>query len=200
MKKKVLIAHPEILYKQLLASALSTFADIEVVGESRHLDELVSGIRSYRPDVAIVEESIFSDEKQIGRLLSGHPELHIILLTREAEKTISTRFDRLSYFYSGGYLIDLYRAIDLIVKGKVIAQPALVKSILGKLRSLEDEGKQLDAMLITFNREKLKVLIDIIFGKSYEEIQLRHGYSEAELESLLKEIVQDLENLTRIQS
>lgn len=198
MKKRVLVAHPEVLYKQLLVATLSAFPDINVVGESRYFDELLRDVKSYKPDIVLSAEDIFPDKKQLDTLLNKYRNLHLILLTREAEKPLSVKNRRLSYFYTGGYVIDLYRAIDLALRGRTIAQPALIKNVLSKLRSLEEEGLELDAMLITFDREKLKVLIDIIFGKSYEEIQSRHGYNEKELELLLNEIIKDLEKLSLI--
>lgn len=49
MSLRIVVAHPEIIYKQALSSALELFEDLTVVNQARYYDELLNIVQRELP-------------------------------------------------------------------------------------------------------------------------------------------------------
>lgn len=81
------------------------------------------------------------------------------------------------------------------MKKKTIAQPAAFREVLNYLRSLEEQGVTTEQILLTFNKDDLSIIIDILRGKSYEEIIASHKFSEIEMEKKIDRILKKMNKI-----
>lgn len=115
----IIVAHKITLYKQALAEALKKFSDITIPGQARFLDELIKTVNEAKARVIVAQEEIFSgkDPQKIINQLAFSP--YAVLLTDDPHRALETTSKgKIVYFYTGGYLIDLYRTIKSLVEKK----------------------------------------------------------------------------------
>lgn len=186
---RLIVAHHETLYKQALSSSLSMFKDVMVVEQARYFEELIELIETEKPDVVVADESIFGEENRAKKTAEKYPDIIFALLTKDEEKALKISKDNLKYFLTYGYLIDLYRLIKLSLEEKEFAQPAVIKNVLSRLRNLEDSGFSLDSFILKLDKRKIAIVIDIILGKSFDEICLKHTLTPEDLNKEIEKIL-----------
>jgi len=146
---RVVIADDNLLIRDGLASLLRE-AGIEVVAQTDSADDLLLKVRSYRPDVAIVDIRMpptHTDEglrtaEEIRRL---HPEVGILILSQYVEVGVAARL--LSDSAAGvGYLLkdrvtnldDFTAALRRVADGGSVLDPQVVSQLLAKGRDAAD--------------------------------------------------------------
>ncbi len=193
---RVLVAHKRTLYKQSLVEALKKFNELKIIGQARFFDELVKTAKEAKAKVIIVEEDIFPG-KDINRILSEFSLApYTVILTNDPHRALRSNLkNRIAFFYVDGYLIDLYRTIKALVEEKTIPQPATFKQVLNYMRILEDQGMTSEQLFLTFNKEELNLIIDIIRGKSYNEIIESQKINEKEIEVRIDKILKKMSEI-----
>jgi DNA-binding NarL/FixJ family response regulator len=186
---RVIIAHPETLYKQALSTSLSMFNDIIVVEQARYYEELMNLIQDEMPNVVVADESVFGSPERFSKIAQKYPDIIFVSLTRDEEKALKPGKLNQKFFLTYGYLIDLYRLIKLSIEEKTFAQPAVIKKVLSKLRRLEDSGMNLESFILKLDKKKIGIVIDIILGKSFDEICFKHNLSPDELDKEIRKII-----------
>jgi DNA-binding NarL/FixJ family response regulator len=146
---RVVIADDNLLIRDGLAALLRE-AGIEVVAQTDSGDDLLLKVRSYRPDVAIVDIRMpptHTDEglrtaEEIRRL---HPEVGILILSQYVEVGVAARL--LSDSAVGvGYLLkdrvtnldDFTAALRRVADGGSVLDPQVVSQLLAKGRDAGD--------------------------------------------------------------
>ncbi len=192
MAVRVAVAHEEVLYKQSLASALSLFNDLVLVGQARYLEELEGLVESEWPDVVVASEQLFGTENRIKEVCMSFPRTNFIILTKDPEKALARPEKNFYYFLTMGYLIDLYRIIKLSLEERNYPQQAVIKNVFSHLKRLEDSGKDIDTFLLSLDKKKITLLIDIILGKGPEELCYKHNLTSEELDKILESLLKDI--------
>lgn len=192
---EVVLAHSTILYKQSISQALSSFDNIEIVGQARYYEELIKVANSRFPDVVVARENILTPPGRAEKILSLAFKPKTIILTTNSEKPLTKNTASLVYFYENGYLIDLYRTIISLIQGKAYAQPATIKTVLSYLRTLEDSGITGEELLFALRKDDLAIMIDIILGKSFEELLSKYELSANELNKKISDLTHNLKQI-----
>lgn len=195
MAINVVVAHPEILYKQALSNALALFEDVNVVNQARYYEELINIIKKELPDFVVASVDLFGNNQRIIETASMFPEVNFIILTRRSEEAISKLRENVHGFLTFGYLIDLYRLMQFTLENKKFAQPAVIKDVLSHIKRLEESGISTETLLFDLDRRKLSIIVDIILGKSFEEICYHHKLSAEELNEQIEKILEVIKRL-----
>ena len=142
---RVVIAEDSLLLREGLAKLLEA-ADFEVVGQASNSEDLLLKVRSYKPDVAIVDvrmpptqtdegaqaaETIRADYPQVGVLL-----LSQIVEARRALRLFSERPEGFGYLLKDRVLDvdDFVDAVRRVGRGGTAIDPEVVAQLLGRRR------------------------------------------------------------------
>ena len=142
---RAVIADDSALLREGLARLLSE-ADIEVVGQARDADELMLKVRSYRPDVAIVDIRMPPTQTDEGiraarEIRERHPETGVLVLSQHVTHTYAVEL--LAESAEGlGYLLkdrvadvaEFTSAVRRVAEGGSALDPLVVSELVGRRR------------------------------------------------------------------
>ncbi len=142
---RAVIAEDSLLLREGLAKLLEDDG-IEVVGQAGNAEELLLKVRSYKPDVAIVDVRMpptQTDEGAVAaeQIRAHHPEVGVLLLSQVVEaRTALKLFSELPSGF--GYLLkdrvleveDFLDAVRRVAEGKTAMDPEVVAQLLGHRR------------------------------------------------------------------
>ena len=142
---KVAIAEDSVLLREGLASLL-TDAGHEVVGQSETADNLLLKVRSYEPDIAIVDIRMpptHTDEglRAAQEIRDKHPQTKVMVLSSHIESGYAVEL--LGGDASGvGYLLkervsdvkEFLDAVERVAAGGVALDPEVVSRLVGRQR------------------------------------------------------------------
>jgi DNA-binding NarL/FixJ family response regulator len=142
---RVVIAEDSVLLREGVAKLLED-EGFELVGRAGDAEELLLKVRSYKPDVAIVDVRMpptHTDEgaRAAVTIREEHPEVGVLLLSQVIEATFALRL--LSETPAGfGYLLkdrvldvdDFVDAIRRVARGGTAVDPKVVSELLGRTR------------------------------------------------------------------
>jgi DNA-binding NarL/FixJ family response regulator len=143
---RVVIAEDSVLFREGVAKLLED-AGHEVVGRAGTADELMLKVRSYKPDVAIVDVRMPPTQTNEGSVAaatirSEHPEVGVLLLSQVVDATVALRlFTETPEGF--GYLLkervldvdDFLEAVGRVARGGTAVDPQVVSQLLGRSRS-----------------------------------------------------------------
>jgi DNA-binding NarL/FixJ family response regulator len=142
---RVVIAEDSVLLREGVAKLL-TEAGFEVVGQSGTADDLLLKVRSYAPDVAVVDVRMPPTQTDEGaraaaQIRDEHPSVGVLLLSQvvEAEHALRLFRERPEGF---GYLLkdrvleleDFVDAVRRVARGGTAVDPEVVSQLLGRTR------------------------------------------------------------------
>jgi DNA-binding NarL/FixJ family response regulator len=191
---RVLVADDNALLREGIASLLEDVGH-EVVGRAASADELLLKVRSYTPDVAIVDVRMppgLTDDglRAAAEIRRTHPDVAVLVLSQHLEP--SYMLELVGDDASGvGYLLkdrvrDVAEFVDAVVRvagGGTAFDPEVVKSLVGgRRRSVVDELS---------DRER-DVLMQIAEGRSNKAIGKRLYLSPRAVERHVQGIFEKL--------
>jgi DNA-binding NarL/FixJ family response regulator len=149
---RVVIADDSVLLREGLVALLRE-AGLEVVGQASNADELMLKVRSYRPDVAIVDIRMpptHTDEglRAAAEIRSRYPEVGVLILSQHVEVGMAMRL--LAENAQGlGYLLkdrvtdidDFTSALRRIAAGGSALDPIVVSQLLVRGREGDPLGR-----------------------------------------------------------
>jgi DNA-binding NarL/FixJ family response regulator len=141
-----MIAEDSVLLREGLARILGD-AGLEVVGQCADADELLLKVRSYPPDVAIVDIRLPPTHKDEGlraalEIRAAHPSVGVLVLSQYMELGLAMKL--LSESAEGaGYLLkdrigdvkEFVAAVRRVADGGSALDPIIVSMLLGRRRS-----------------------------------------------------------------
>lgn len=170
---RVVIAEDSLLLREGLVKLLEG-AGFEVVGQAGNADELLLKVRSYKPDVAIVDVRMPPTQTDEGaraaeQIRAERPEVGILLLSQIVEATVALRMfqERPEGF---GYLLkdrvldvdDFIDAVRRVGRGGSALDPQVVAQLVGRRRQDDPLGE-----LTEREREVLELMAE---GRSNQGI------------------------------
>jgi DNA-binding NarL/FixJ family response regulator len=170
---RVVIAEDSVLLREGVAKLLAE-AGFEVVGQSATADDLLLKVRSYSPDVAIVDVRMPPTQTDEGaraaaQIREEYPSVGVLLLSQvvEAEHALRLFRDRPDGF---GYLLkdrvldieDFVDAVRRVGRGGTAVDPEVVSQLLGRTRP--------DDPLDELTERELEVLTLMAEGRSNQGI------------------------------
>jgi DNA-binding NarL/FixJ family response regulator/class 3 adenylate cyclase len=149
---RAVIADDSALLREGLARLLSE-ADIEVVGQARDADELMLKVRSYHPDVAIVDIRMPPTQTDEGiraarEIRKRHRETGVLVLSQHVAHTYAVEL--LADDAQGlGYLLkdrvadieEFTAAVRRVAEGGSALDPLVVSELLGRTRGDDPVGR-----------------------------------------------------------
>jgi DNA-binding NarL/FixJ family response regulator len=141
-----MIAEDSVLLREGLARLLGD-AGFDVVGQCADAEELLVKVRSYPPDVAIVDIRLPPTHKDEGlraalRIRADHPSVGVLVLSQYMELGLAMKL--LSESAEGaGYLLkdrigdvkEFIAAVRRVADGGLALDPIIVSTLLGRRRS-----------------------------------------------------------------
>jgi DNA-binding NarL/FixJ family response regulator/class 3 adenylate cyclase len=143
---RVVVAEDSVLLREGIARLLED-AGIEVVGQAGTADELMLKVRSYKPDVAIVDIRMPPTQTDEGlvaakEIREKHPETSVLVLSQYLEPAYA--LELLSESAEGvGYLLkdrvadipEFVAAVKRVGEGGSALDPSVVSQLVGRRRS-----------------------------------------------------------------
>jgi DNA-binding NarL/FixJ family response regulator len=170
---RVVIADDSVLLREGLAKILAD-GDFDVVGQAGNADELLLKVRSYEPDVAIVDVRMPPTQTDEGvqaaeAIRSEYPEVGVLLLsqiveTRRALQLFSERPEGFGYLLKDRVLEidDFLDAVGRVARGGTAIDPDVIAQLLGRRRP--------DDPLQELTRRETEVLALMAEGRSNQGI------------------------------
>jgi DNA-binding NarL/FixJ family response regulator/class 3 adenylate cyclase len=170
------IADDSTLLREGLARLLEE-AEIEVVGQARNADELMLKVRSYHPDVAIVDIRMPPTQTDEGiraarEIRAKHPETGVLVLSQHVAHTYAVELladdaQGLGYLLKDrvGDVDEFVSAVRRVAEGGSALDPLVVAELVGR-----DRGDNLVASLSPREREVLELMAE---GRSNQAIGQR---------------------------
>jgi DNA-binding NarL/FixJ family response regulator len=182
---RVVIAEDSVLLREGIARILGE-AGFEVVGQSSTGDDLLLKVRSYKPDVAIVDIRMpptHSDEglQAAKTIRENHREVGVLVLSQYVEPTYA--MELIADDAQGvGYLLkdrvsevgEFVNAVQRVADGGSALDPAIVTRLVGSRR-----GDDPVASLTPREREVLELMAE---GRSNQAIAQRLVVTERAVE------------------
>jgi DNA-binding NarL/FixJ family response regulator len=143
---RVVIAEDSVLMREGVAKLLEE-AGHEVVGRAATPDELMLKVRSYKPDVAIVDVRMPPTQTNEGAVAAAtiraeYPEVGVLLLSQVVDASVAVKlFAETPEGF--GYLLkdrvldvdDFLEAVNRVARGGTAVDPQVVAQLLGRSRS-----------------------------------------------------------------
>jgi DNA-binding NarL/FixJ family response regulator len=151
---RVVLAEDEVLLREGLAGLLER-AGFDVVGQAADADELMALVREQTPDLAVVDIRMPPTHSTEGldaarMIREERPQTAIMILSAHVDvehaKGLLTRGGRSGYLLKSRVadLEEFLEALDRVVKGGSVIDPALVQELLAAPRS-DDRLDQISA-------------------------------------------------------
>ena len=170
---RVVIAEDSLLMREGIASLLEG-AGFEVVGKSSTADDLLLKVRSYKPDVAIVDIRMppsHTDEGLVAAkaIREQHPDVGVLVLSQYVEPSYA--MELIADDAEGvGYLLkdrvpdvgEFASSVRRVAEGGSALDPAIVTQLVGRRRS--------DQPLATLTPREREVLELMAEGRSNQSI------------------------------
>ncbi|NOZ73250.1 MAG: response regulator transcription factor [Chloroflexi bacterium] len=170
-KIKVLLVDDHAILRAGLRSLLSTYDDIEVVGEAGGGEEAIQKVRELEPDVIVMDVHMPGMNGLIATryILEEHPDARILMLTQYGNKEYVLPLLEAG---AAGYVLkqaadtDFIKGIHAVYEGNSYLYPPIAKLVLDALMSGQDASDP-DQILTPRERE---VLILVAQGRTNSQI------------------------------
>jgi DNA-binding NarL/FixJ family response regulator len=162
---RVVVAEDDALLREGIAVLLQE-AGHEVVGRAANADELLLKVRSYVPDIAIVDVRMPPGDADAGLLAAAeirrsHPTVSVLVLSQHLEPAYM--LELVGHDASGvGYLLkdrvrdvaEFIDAVERVAAGGTAFDPGVVNSLVaGRRRSLLDELSERERTVLSLIAE-----------------------------------------------
>jgi DNA-binding NarL/FixJ family response regulator len=149
---RVAIAEDSVLLREGLASLLADNGH-EVVGACRTADDLLLKVRSYSPDVAIVDIRLPPTHRDEGlqaalAIRARHPRTGVLVLSQYVElglalKLLGDSAEATGYLLKDriGHVRDFLAAVERVAEGGSAIDPIIVSTLLSKRREDDPLGE-----------------------------------------------------------
>ena len=165
---RVAIAEDSVLLREGLARLLDD-AGIEVVAQSADADDLLLKIRSYSPDVAIVDIRLPPTHNDEGlraalEIRSKHPDVAVLVLSQYVELGLALTL-----------LADSAEGVGYLLKDRI----SDVDEFVAALRRVADGGSALDPIIVStlVSRERADDPLSQLTPREREVLELMAGGS-----------------------
>jgi two-component system response regulator DevR len=187
---RVLIVDDHPIVRRGLRSLLSSYPDIEIVGEAEDGAEALHAVQDLSPHVILLDiQMVGADGIEItSRILRSAPQAKIIILTAyDNDEYILGAFRAGAYAYLLKNSLDetVVETIRLVQQGRRLLSPALMDQVLRQFHSLAQTHANREHKL---SQEDVQVLGLMANGATTEEIAKETHWSESTVKRKVEEI------------
>lgn len=172
---RVLLVDDQTLFREALATLLSVYDDVEVVGKAGDGEEALELAARLAPRVVLMDlrMPVLGGAEATRRIRARHPDVRVIVLT-----TFDDDDDVFECLRGGaaGYLLKdsppdkLVEAIRAVARGESFLQPSITAKVLAELGRLEPQERPPATLPEPLSDRELEILAEIAAGLSNKEI------------------------------
>jgi len=171
---RVLIADDQTITRSGLRTLLASRTDIEVIGEARDGEEVLTMAAALQPDVILMDLRMpgINGIEATRRIHRTSPRISILVLTVFEDDTSvfpAIRAGAQGYLLKNTEQDELLRAIHTVASGGAIFSPGIAQKVLGYLHTPPNAVSDIFDELTTREREILEL---IAHGKTNAEIAM----------------------------
>jgi DNA-binding NarL/FixJ family response regulator len=203
MSLKVLIADDHAVVRLGLRTLIESHKGFRVVGEAATVKEAVRQTLLLRPDVVVMDIRLLGGSgidacEQIG---AQAPDTKVIMLTSYAEDEML--FDAIAAG-ACGYVLkqigneDLIRALETVVRGEALLDPALTQKVFDRVR--EAARREHSEAFADLTDQEMRVLAQVAEGKTNREIADTLYLGEGTVRNYVSSILSKLELSNRTEA
>ncbi len=201
-KIRVLIVDDHALVRLGLITLIDDQPNMQVVGEAGTAAEALAKAGELRPDVVLMDIRMPGETgiEATHDILRRYPRTRVIILTSYADDELVLRAIQAG---AAGYVLkqadnqELLRAINAVMRGEALLDPATTARMLAQMRSLTRRLDE-DAFRDLSDRE-LAVLAELTRGKTNAEIGDSLHLSEKTVRNHISAILEKLHLTNRVE-
>jgi two-component system response regulator DegU len=195
---KVMLVDDHSLIREGLKKLLSLEADLTIVGEAQHGDEVIEKALELRPDVILLDINLPGKNgiELTGELKEKLPEIKVLVLTVDTEQVHVHKIIKAGAL---GYLLKdvesemLVEAIRTVARGDAYIQPCLLSKLLSEFRQLmRDEAPPLPPDCFGLTQRELEIINYIASGQTNKEIADQLFISEKTVKNHVSSILRKM--------
>lgn len=177
---KLVLADDHTLIREGLKALLKDESSIEITGEARNIDELISMLEANQADVVLMDFSMPLDQayENIKCLQEKFPDVKILVLSPAYNEDNITQIFKegaIGYIHQNSERDELIYAIHTVNKGNKFISPFISLNILEKV----EKPSKSNGMLAEYNATKSAV--DISNREREVLMLIAQGYTNAEI-------------------
>lgn len=202
-KLRVILVDDHEIVRQGLKALLEVEDDIEVIGEASGGDQAVEVVRSYKPDVVVMDVRMpdGGGVEACREIRDQVPETKVIMLTSfsDDEALFNSIMAGASGFVlkqiRGGDLVDAIRTVG---RGESLLDPGVTTRVLERLRKAKFDDK--DPKLSRLSPQEERILDMVGEGLTNRQIAERIHLSDKTVKNYVSTILQKLEVARRAEA
>lgn len=199
---RVLIVDDHPIVRRGLASLLSAYVDIEVVGEGEDAATALQRVSDQSPEIILMDVQMSGVDgiELASRILRSTPTIKIIILTAyDNDEYILGAFRAGAYAYLLKSSLDetVVETIRLVHQGRRLLSPSLMDQVLKQFQVLAQAQAEHQHQL---SPDDVRVLALIGNGATNEEIARETHWSESTVKRKIEEITATLGARNRAQA
>ena len=198
---RVLLVDDHLFLRIGIRSLLSTYDDIEVIGESSNGEDAIRLAASMKPDVILMDLVMpgINGVEAIQKIMACQPDCHILVLTSflEDEKIFAAiKAGALGYILKDASAEELVTAIHTVHQGKPALAPHIALKLMQELKDIPPKPEN-DQHLTRREAEVLDLLAE---GFSNQQIAHQLFISERTVSAHINRILKKLHVSNRTQA
>ncbi|MBI5031669.1 MAG: response regulator transcription factor [Chloroflexi bacterium] len=199
---RVLIVDDHPIVRRGLQSLLSSYSDIQVVGEAENAATTFAAVKELNPDVILLDIQMTGLDgiELTSRILQTTPQIKIIILTaynNEEYVLGAFRAGAYAYLLKNSLNETVVEAIRQVHQGRRMLSPSLMDQVLRQLHTLAQSQASHEHQL---SPDDIRVLALIANGATNEEIAREVHWSESTVKRRVEEIMATLGARNRAQA
>jgi DNA-binding NarL/FixJ family response regulator len=199
---RVLIVDDHPIVRRGLQSLLSSYPDIQVVGEAEDGTSAFAAVKELTPDVILLDIQMAGLDgiELTSRILQSTPQIKIIILTaynNEEYVLGAFRAGAYAYLLKNSLNETVVETIRLVHQGRRLLSPSLMDQVLRQLHILAQAQASHERQL---SSDDIRVLALIANGATNEEIAREVHWSESTVKRRIEEIMATLGARNRAQA
>lgn len=191
---RVLIVDDHPIVRRGLQSLLSSYSDIQVVGEAEDGTMAFAAVKELNPDVILLDIQMAGLDgiELTSRILQNTPQIKIIILTaynNEEYVLGAFRAGAYAYLLKNSLNETVVETIRQVHQGRRMLSPSLMDQVLRQLHTLAQAQASHEREL---SPDDIRVLALIANGTTNEEIAREVHWSESTVKRRIEEIMATL--------
>jgi len=170
---RILLVDDHAILRAGLRALLTSYPDLEVVGEAGDGEEAIALVNKLKPDVIVMDVAMPGVNGLIAtrQILETHPAARILILTQYSNKEYVLPLLKVG---AAGYLLkqavdtDLVTAIRAVAQGESFLYPSVAKTVLDAY--LQDPRQEPVEPYMTLTEREREVLVLVARGRTTREI------------------------------
>jgi two-component system, NarL family, nitrate/nitrite response regulator NarL len=186
------------LYRDGLAATLSDHTHLSIVGTAGSAPEAQFGVRTFRPDVIVVDVCLEDSRRLLGAVRSESPLTRVLALA--VREDINAILDYAEagadgFVTANGSVAELVEAIERTHAGELMCTPSMAAQLLRRAASRSPDATGTAAPIFTGREQQVFQLLKE--GQSNKEIASALSIAEATVKNHVHHVLEKLQVSTR---